>query len=135
MSSAGTRLAATTSTSPTGDERELADIAVLRASASECQLVVNSVCKAARMWKDLPLWLRTVRACCADSSFKSLQVDNKGPPGIPGHVGVHELNKTIALGKEDGISRRDGNIEATRWEYGCDPMGIRRRVIIDGMMG
>ena len=58
-----------------------------------------------------------------------------GPPGIPGHVGVHELNKTIALGKEDGISRRDGNIEATRWEYGCDPMGIRRRVIIDGMMG
>lgn len=65
-----------TSPKPTGEETELTEIILARASTSQSTAVVNSVCCAAIRWKDLSLWLRAVKACDAERSINALEEEH-----------------------------------------------------------
>ncbi len=70
------RLGSSTSSKPTREERELAEIVVLRANPLNCERVIKTAGKAARTWKDLALWLRVIKACDADSGIRYLHEKN-----------------------------------------------------------
>ena len=70
------QLRASTSQEPTEEEAELTDIVLARSNASRAKDVVSSVCHVALAWKDFSLWFRAVRACDAEKSLDTLQVNN-----------------------------------------------------------
>lgn len=66
-----------TSTNPTDEERGLVDVILTRAAGiQDCQQVMNSVCKVARRWQDIPLWFRAISKCDADSGIQAIREDN-----------------------------------------------------------
>lgn len=70
------RLGNSTSSKPTREERELADVVVFRAGPSNRDRVLKTAGKAARTWGDLALWQRVVKACDADSGVRYLGEEN-----------------------------------------------------------
>ncbi len=70
------RIAESTSTTPTQAERELVDIALARTAIYDREEVIKIICKAARSWGDLSLWIRAVKASDADSGIKNMHEKN-----------------------------------------------------------
>ncbi|KAI9060522.1 hypothetical protein FKP32DRAFT_1595275 [Trametes sanguinea] len=70
------RISASTSTQPTAEELELAEIILTRATLSQAAAVISSVCRAAITWGDVTLWLRAVLTCDAERSIATLQDRN-----------------------------------------------------------
>ncbi|TFK79950.1 hypothetical protein K466DRAFT_533441 [Polyporus arcularius HHB13444] len=70
------RLRACNTAQPTAEDAELVEAILARTEPSTSDAVMSSVCKVALMWGDLPLWLRTVKACNAERCISAMEEEN-----------------------------------------------------------
>ncbi|KAL1938924.1 hypothetical protein VTO73DRAFT_11077 [Trametes versicolor] len=103
------RLRASASLRPSREEEELVDLVVARATPESSSEVVDSVCRTARTWKDLNIWLSAVKACDADRSIATLDREN-----ICGAVDVFGFEAVRHIA-ERAIQRDPSDVTALRF--------------------